>query len=54
MQNGASKHDAIVQAQAKGIAEADPANDLEGFDTAAKLLIIMHTIGIHKRLEDVK
>ena len=45
---------AIIQAQNMGIAEADPTNDLEGWDTAAKLLIIMHSMGIHKGLGDVK
>jgi homoserine dehydrogenase len=46
---------ALSEAQAKGYAEADPTNDLEGLDTAAKVVIIANWI-LKKRvnLKDVK
>jgi homoserine dehydrogenase len=36
--------EALVEAQARGIAEADPRNDVEGLDTAAKLVIIANWV----------
>lgn len=39
---GISLGEALRQAQASGFAEADPRNDIEGWDTACKLLIIAH------------
>jgi homoserine dehydrogenase len=44
MGNGASYADALAEAQAKGYAEADPTGDVEGFDTAGKLVILSSTI----------
>lgn len=35
---------ALSEAQAKGYAEADPSNDLEGLDTAAKVVIIANWV----------
>ena len=35
---------ALAQAQKKGYAEKDPANDVEGFDTAAKVVIIANWV----------
>jgi homoserine dehydrogenase len=35
-----SSEEALAEAQAKGYAEKDPANDLQGLDTAAKIVII--------------
>ena len=35
---------ALVEAQKKGYAEKDPTNDVEGFDTAAKIVIIANWI----------
>ena len=40
MSQGLSFNEALGRAQAGGFAEADPRNDTEGWDTAAKLLII--------------
>ena len=44
MGNGASYADALAEAQAQGYAEADPIGDVEGFDTAGKLVILSSTI----------
>ncbi len=35
---------ALVEAQKKGYAEKDPTNDVEGFDTAAKIVIIANWV----------
>lgn len=46
---------ALAEAQRKGLAEADPANDVEGLDTAAKVVIIANWVlkrGIN--MKDVK
>jgi len=46
---------ALVQARAEGVLEADPSWDLDGWDAAAKLVIMANAIlGIPVRLEDVK
>jgi homoserine dehydrogenase len=39
-QSGASFADALVEAQKAGFAEADPTDDLEGYDARAKLVIL--------------
>ncbi len=44
MSDGLDYATALAEAQAKGIAEPDPANDVQGWDTAAKLVIIANTI----------
>jgi homoserine dehydrogenase len=44
----------LQEAQEKGFAEADPTYDVEGIDTAHKLVILMTmAYGMHVRLEDV-
>ncbi len=54
MAGGRSYSDALAQARAMGVAEADPTLDVEGFDSAAKLLIIANTVwGTDHRLLDV-
>jgi homoserine dehydrogenase len=40
MDDGVSYADALAKAQQDGFAESDPRNDTEGWDTAAKLLIL--------------
>jgi len=41
-------HDALVDAQALGFAEADPSQDIEGFDAQAKLAILAQlAFGVH-------
>ena len=40
MEAGATYAGALAEAQARGFAEADPRNDVEGFDTAHKLTIL--------------
>ena len=44
MGDGVSYADALAEAQAQGYAEADPTGDVEGFDTAGKLVILSSTI----------
>ncbi len=43
IEHGGTRHDAITEAQRLGAAEADPSHDVNGHDTANKLLIIMKT-----------
>jgi homoserine dehydrogenase len=50
MGNGASYADALAEAQARGYAEADPTGDVEGFDTAGKLVILSSSI-LHTPLD---
>ncbi len=46
---------ALIEAQEKGIAEADPASDVGGFDTAAKIVIIANWVFKRRMsLRDVK
>lgn len=46
---------ALREAQNLGIAERDPTLDIEGYDTALKLLILANSVmGLDRRLEDVR
>lgn len=47
MEFGLSYEDALKEAQARGLAEADPAGDVEGYDIAAKLVILARLITGH-------
>ena len=44
MGEGLSLGEAVAEAQRRGIAETDPTNDLNGTDTALKLLILVRTV----------
>ncbi|WP_343712534.1 homoserine dehydrogenase [Inquilinus sp.] len=44
MATGVAYGDALAEAQRRGIAEADPSLDVEGWDTANKLLIIANSL----------
>ena len=44
MAEGLSLEEAVAEAQRRGIAETDPTNDLNGTDTALKLLILVRTV----------
>ncbi len=47
--------DALAEAQRRGIAEADPSLDIDGFDAAAKLLIVANSVlGRPTRLADIE
>jgi homoserine dehydrogenase len=47
--------EALSEAQQLGIAETDPSLDVEGWDTAIKLLILTNALlGEHKRLADIE
>ena len=53
--NGQSYEEALVEAQALGIAETDPTLDVEGFDTANKLALITNVcMGADLTPEDVE
>ncbi len=54
MENGADYADALKDAQAKGYAEADPAGDVDGFDAAAKVVILANLVmGQSMTMDDV-
>lgn len=44
MENGNTFEQALTQAQTLGYAEADPSNDVEGYDTAAKVVILANVL----------
>jgi homoserine dehydrogenase len=44
MERGTSYAEALRTAQERGYAEADPTNDVEGFDAAGKLIILAHVV----------
>ncbi len=54
MATGRSFADALAEAQRRGIAETDPSLDVEGWDTANKLVIIANSfLGVQVTLADV-
>ena len=54
MEKGLSYEDALRQAQELGFAESDPTADVEGWDAAAKVLIMLDVFfGIDFSLEDI-
>jgi homoserine dehydrogenase len=54
MAGGRSYAEALAEAQERGIAEADPSLDVEGWDTANKLVIIANSfLGVTATLDDV-
>jgi homoserine dehydrogenase len=54
MDTGAAYADALVEAQDKGYAEADPTGDVEGFDAAGKVVIMANLLmGGNIRMTDV-
>lgn len=55
MEEGLSYQEALREAQQKGIAEPDPTRDVEGWDTAVKILLLARSIyGLDFILKDVK
>ena len=55
MEQGASYENALADAQEMGYAEADPTGDVEGYDTAGKVLILARLImGAHLRMKDIR
>ncbi|OGD17781.1 MAG: hypothetical protein A2W03_11915 [Candidatus Aminicenantes bacterium RBG_16_63_16] len=55
MREGADFDGALGEAQARGIAEPDPSRDIEGRDTAVKLLLIANAaMGLELRLEEIE
>ncbi|GIK74280.1 MAG: homoserine dehydrogenase [Chloroflexota bacterium] len=54
MAAGRSYADALQEAQQRGIAETDPSLDVEGWDTATKLVIVANSVlGVDATLADV-
>ena len=54
MEEGLSYDEALREAQRLGYAETDPKNDVEGFDTLAKVVILANSlIGANLRVTDV-
>ena len=55
LHTGSEYEDALAQAQAAGLAERDPAADVEGHDTVAKLMVLTALV-LHRQLaiEDVE
>lgn len=54
MGEGLSYPAALAETQRRGLAEADPALDVEGWDAAAKLVIVANAVlGVPARMEDV-
>lgn len=54
MENGHSLEDGVRAAQVAGIAETDPALDVDGWDSAAKIIILANAVmGVDVRLDDV-
>ncbi len=54
MAAGETYADALAEAQTRGIAEADPSLDVEGWDAAAKLVIIANAVlGVRVTLDDL-
>lgn len=55
MAAGSSYDDGVRQAQQMGIAETDPTLDVDGWDAAAKVVIVANTVfGANFRIEDVR
>lgn len=55
MAAGRAYADALAEAQARGLAETDPSLDVEGWDTANKLVIIANSfLGMQATLADVQ
>lgn len=53
-QTGCTMQAALSIAQERGIAEPDPSQDLDGIDTAAKMVILVNSaLGLDVRLDDV-
>lgn len=44
LEQGASFEDAVAETQRMGIAEADPTNDLEGWDAAVKIVVLANVM----------
>ena len=54
MENGLSFDDAVKKAQALGVAETDPSNDIDGWDAAVKTAALVNVLmGYPIRLEEI-
>lgn len=54
MEQGKDFSVALKEAQELGYAEADPTNDVDGFDTASKITIISHILGWNHEYANLK
>ncbi len=53
MDSGAGFEDALKEAQSNGYAEADPTNDVDGYDAGAKVAILSSLFGWKRSFSDV-
>lgn len=54
MEDGLSYEDALREAQQRGYAEADPTNDVEGYDARGKVVILANVVmGVPLRQDEV-
>lgn len=54
MEQGKDFSTALKEAQELGYAEADPTNDIDGFDTASKITIISHILGWNHEFKNLE
>jgi homoserine dehydrogenase len=54
MEQGKNFSTALKEAQELGYAEADPTNDVDGFDSASKITIVSHILGWRHEFGDLK
>ncbi len=54
MEQGKDFSTALKEAQELGYAEADPTNDVDGFDTASKITIISHILGWNHEFKNLE
>lgn len=53
MENGKTFESALKEAQELGYAEADPTNDVDGFDAASKVTIISNILGWNHKISEM-
>ena len=53
IESGKTFHQALQQAQREGLTEPDPRIDYEGYDSAAKLAILLNILGYRVAIQDI-
>jgi homoserine dehydrogenase len=54
MEEGKTFESALKEAQQLGYAEADPTNDVDGFDAASKIIIVSNLLGWNHKFSDIE